>query len=158
MKQIHILVGSMLGGTEYVADMLNDALNNHGAESQVHTEFDDIEQLISHDHFWLICTSTHGAGDIPDNIYPLLEFLQQRPALHQQYYDVIGIGDSSYDTFNHAALTLDEELEQCGAIRTSEPLLIDVQRDPLPEEPALEWLSEWYDRNFTEAELADEEE
>ncbi len=145
MKQVHILVGSMLGGTEYVADMLNDALNDHQVESHVHTEFDEIEQYISADSFWLICTSTHGAGDLPDNIQPLEVFLAQRPALNEIEYDVIGIGDSSYDTFNQAAKTLDEEMEQCGAQRFREPLLIDVQVDPLPEEPALEWLGEWYE-------------
>ncbi len=152
MKKIHILVGSMLGGTEYVADMLNDALNDHDVESQLHTEFEEIEDLIGNDTHWIICCSTHGAGDLPDNIQPFADFLQRRPSLHHQRYDVIGIGDSSYDTFNQAAKTLDEEMEQCGGIRTSEPLFVDVQQDPLPEEPALEWLSEWFEHNTVPAE------
>lgn len=154
MTQVHILVGSMLGGTEYVADMLNDALNDHGVESQIHLEFDDIDEYVDADSFWIVCTSTHGAGDLPDNIEPLAEFLQQRPDLHHIRYDVIGVGDSSYDTFNQAAQTLDEELEQCGAQRQSDPLLIDIQVDPLPEEPALNWLGEWYEKNIQ----ADEQE
>ncbi|MCM2678112.1 FMN-binding protein MioC [Echinimonas agarilytica] len=144
MKKIQILCGTMLGGTEYVADMLNDALTNQGLESQVHMEFEQISDLAEPDSFWLVCTSTHGAGDLPDNIEPLLEYLQARPDLRHIKYDVIGIGDRSYDTFNQAAQTLDEELEQCGAVRLSEPLLIDVQEDPLPEEPALNWLTDWY--------------
>lgn len=148
MTQVHILVGSMLGGSEYVADMMNDALNDHGVESQVHLEFDEIEQAVSPESYWLICTSTHGAGDLPDNIEPFAEFLRSRPDLHQIKYDVVGIGDSSYDTFCQAARTLDEELEQCGAYRLSEPLLIDIQQDPLPEEPAMNWLGEWYERNI----------
>lgn len=149
MTQVHILVGSMLGGTEYVADMLNDALNDHGVESQIHLEFDDIDEYVDADNFWIVCTSTHGAGDLPDNIQPLAEFLRARPDLHQIRYDVIGVGDSSYDTFNQAAQTLDEELEQCCAQRQSDPLLIDIQQDPLPEEPALNWLGEWYERHIS---------
>lgn len=157
MTQVHILVGSMLGGTEYVADMLSDTLNDHGVESHVHLEFDDIDEYVDPECFWLICTSTHGAGDLPDNIEPLVDYLHQRPDLHKIRYDVIGIGDSSYDTFNQAAQTLDEELEQCGAQRQSDPLLIDIQVDPLPEEPALNWLGEWYEKHIssTEGEVED---
>ena len=157
MTQVHILVGSMLGGSEYVADMLNDALNANDVESYVHTEFEDIEEFISPENIWLICTSTHGAGDLPDNIEPLREYLLTRPDLRELRYDVIGIGDSSYDTFNQAAKTLDEELEQCGAIRLSELLLIDVQQDPLPEEPALNWLGEWYETHLLSEEKEDDE-
>ena len=144
---VHILVGTTLGGTEYVADMMNDALKDHGIESRVLVEFDDITECTNKNDYWIICTSTHGGGELPENIQQLSEYLNSQPNLNKVHYDVIGIGDSSYDTFCQAAKTLDEEIEQCGAIRTLEPFYIDIQKHPLPEDLALNWLNEWYEKN-----------
>ncbi|MBD1388133.1 FMN-binding protein MioC [Neiella sp. HB171785] len=149
MTNIHILVGSMLGGTEYVADCLADDLNAAGYTSQVHIDFADIGALTDN-AIWLVCSSTHGAGDLPDNIEPLADYLATKPDLHHLRYGVIGIGDTSYDTFNQASITLDQLLQQAGAIRLGQPLHIDVQADELPEEPAQQWLKGWIEQYLTD--------
>lgn len=148
MTQLHILVGSMLGGTEYVADCLADDLGQLDIACTVHTDFADPAALTK-DATWLICTSTHGAGDLPDNIEPLADYLQQTPDLSHLNYGVIGIGDTSYDTFNQAGKTLDQLMQQCHAKRLGEPLYIDVQDDDLPEEPAQVWLKAWTEQYLT---------
>ncbi|GGA65353.1 sulfite reductase [Neiella marina] len=149
MTNIHILVGSMLGGSEYVADCLADDLAAAGHNCQVHIDFDDIAALTDN-AVWLICSSTHGAGDLPDNIEPLADYLGQNPDLSHLQYGVIGIGDTSYDTFNQASITLDQLLQQTGAKRLGQPLHIDVQVDSLPEEPAQRWLKGWIEQYLTD--------
>ncbi|MBW8189810.1 FMN-binding protein MioC [Neiella marina] len=146
MTKINIMVGTMLGGSEYVADCLADDLKLANLDSTVHSEFNDLADYDLND-IWLICTSTHGAGDLPDNIEPLAELLRQQPDLSSLHYGVIGIGDTSYDTFNQAAKTLDQLLQQCQANRLGEPLYIDVQANDLPEEPAQQWLKSWIEQN-----------
>lgn len=43
---------------------------------------------------WLIISSTHGAGDIPDNLSPFYEALQeQKPDLSAVRFGAIGIGE-----------------------------------------------------------------
>ena len=63
---IHIITGSTLGGAEYVGDHLSDLLNENGFETTIHNQ----PELASIDNqgTWLLITSTHGAGEYPDNI------------------------------------------------------------------------------------------
>ncbi len=49
---------------------------------------------------WLIISSTHGAGDIPDNLVPFYDALQEKLAdLSAVRFGAIGIGSREYDTF-----------------------------------------------------------
>ena len=66
MANVQIIVGSMLGATEYVADAVEAELTPAGHQVTVHLQpdYNDIPES----DFWLVCTSTHGAGDLPDNI------------------------------------------------------------------------------------------
>ena len=47
---------------------------------------------------WIVCTSTHGAGELPDNIQPFAKQLEGADLSAVNAY-VIGLGDTSYDTF-----------------------------------------------------------
>ncbi|HCA77776.1 MAG TPA: nitric oxide synthase, partial [Alteromonas sp.] len=65
-RHFTLLVGSVLGASEYVADAIAEALRARGYKVTILTQpdMDDIEA----DSTWFICTPTHGAGDLPDNI------------------------------------------------------------------------------------------
>ena len=65
-----------MGSAEYVAEQLSYALNSLGITTQLHDqpEFSDIDQQNT---IWLICTSTYGAGDYPENFISFVEDVTQ---------------------------------------------------------------------------------
>ena len=138
---IHIITGSTLGGAEYVGDHLNDLLEEQGQAITLHNqpEYASIPQQDT----WLIVTSTHGAGEFPDNIKPLItELTEQAPQLDKVRFAVIAIGDSSYDTFCAAGQAAHELLTNLGAQAISDCFTIDVLETPVPEDAAEEWFND----------------
>lgn len=131
-----IIVGSMLGAAEYVADALAEVIREHDKQAEIHLtpSLDDI----SGDSTWIVCTSTHGAGDLPDNIQPFASSLKDSDLSHVSAY-IVGLGDSSYDTYCYGAQTMETLLKQGGATLLSEPLHIDVLHHPIPEDQAVAW-------------------
>ncbi|GGB16773.1 FMN-binding protein MioC [Agarivorans gilvus] len=138
---IEIIVGSTLGSAEYVADELEALLKEqHQVKIHLDAEFSELNQQA----LWLICSSTHGAGDVPDNLQPFYQYLlKQQPDLSAVSYTVVAIGSSSYDTFCGAGKDLDLLLESLAATRLKPRLEIDVDLEPVPEEPAAAWLESW---------------
>ncbi|MCK8046858.1 FMN-binding protein MioC [Shewanella sp. 1CM18E] len=142
MAKVEILVGTTLGGTEYVADEISDQLSDLGHETLIHLT-PNLSEL-SKDSLWIIVSSTHGAGDLPDNILPFFEEIQaNKPDLSTVKYALCAIGDSSYDTFCQGPEKLIEQLDLCSAQVFVDKIQIDVQYNPIAEEAALSWLSEW---------------
>ncbi|MGO1295923.1 MAG: FMN-binding protein MioC [Vibrio sp.] len=145
---IHIITGSTLGSAEYVGDHLNDLLEAQGLATTIHNQPDPSD--IPATGIWLIVTSTHGAGDYPDNIQPFISYLQETPPRTQDLkYAVVAIGDSSYDTFCGAGKHAYALLEDIGATPLTECLTIDVQNYPVPEDAAEEWFATVTDK-FTQ--------
>lgn len=146
MSNIQILVGSTLGGSEYVAEAVQPLLDEAGFDSEI--QFDPDLNILSlqTDQIWLICLSTHGAGDYPDNFKPFVEQLQQvNASINDVRYGIIAIGDSNYDTFCGAAKNIDFLLEEMGAVRLGDRFEIDVSKYPIPEDKVLEWIPLWID-------------
>ena len=139
MSRFEILVGSMLGATEYVADAVGEKLRERSLPFQIHLSPDLTE--LDTQAVWLICSSTHGAGDLPDNIQPFAEQLHQAD-LKQVHYLLIGLGDSSYDTFCEGGKQLHAMMQKAGARALCEPYYIDVLTHPIPEEEAVEWFEQ----------------
>ncbi|MEZ9514313.1 FMN-binding protein MioC [Vibrio splendidus] len=142
---IHIITGSTLGGAEYVGDHLNDLLEAQGHEIELHNqpEYNNIPQQGT----WLVVTSTHGAGDFPDNIQPLINALtQESPDLSAIRFAVIALGDSSYDTFCSAGKLVHSQLKKLGAQPISDCFTIDVLETPVPEDAAEEWFNDHNDQ------------
>lgn len=142
MAKIALLVGTTLGSSEYVADEIAEQLTqlNH------HTEVFIDPQLAQLSDFsmWIIVSSTHGAGDLPDNIVPFYKQLMlEMPDLNGIQHALCAIGDSSYDTFCQGPEKIIDLLVQCGSKPIVDKIQIDVQQDPVPEEPALAWLIQW---------------
>jgi len=142
MQSVNIIVGSQMGSAEYVAEQLAEALEQQGIQVQLHEQpvFDDIDQQ---DTIWLLCTSTYGAGDYPENLLPFVKSINQQADLKGLNYSVIGLGDTSYDTYNYAGRNLDELLANKGANRVAERLELNILDEALPEDTALAWLPSW---------------
>ncbi|QJR80973.1 FMN-binding protein MioC [Alteromonas pelagimontana] len=131
-----ILVGSVLGAAEYVADALAEVIKSagHEAEIQLTPQYGEI----SSGSTWIVCTSTHGAGDFPDNIQPFTKEVAAVDLSGVNAY-IIGLGDSSYDTFCFAAKNMSTLITEKGATLLAEPFFIDVLNHPIPEDAAIEW-------------------
>lgn len=146
MSIVEIIVGSMMGGTEYVAEACDDKLQSLGLNT--HLQFQpDYAATNKENTFWLICTSTHGAGDYPDNIRPFIDQLTQTTEdLSTVTFTVIGVGDSSYDTFCQAAKDIEKLLLSKGCVKKFDLLTIDMQQDIDPEHLATSWLDQHKDQ------------
>lgn len=142
MADITLISGSTLGSAEYVAEHLAEKLEEAGFSTEtLHgPELDELNL----DGLWLIVTSTHGAGDLPDNLQPLLEQIEeQKPDLSQVRFGAVGLGSSEYDTFCGAVRKLDQQLITQGAMRVGDILEIDVIQHEIPEDPAEIWVKNW---------------
>lgn len=138
---IHIITGSTLGGAEYVGDHISDQLIEQGLQTQVHNQpnLNEIEAK----GIWLIITSTHGAGDYPDNIQPFIEAIKSTPPrMSDVKFAVIAIGDSSYDTFCGAGRDARATLLDIGGQELCPHLEIDIIENPVPEDAAEIWLND----------------
>lgn len=139
MTTIHLITGSTLGGAEYVADHLNEVLSGQGFEVALFNQavFDDIKNAKN----LLVVTSTHGAGELPENIQPLFEeIVAQQADFSTMKFGVIGLGSSDYDTFCNAVNIVTEQLSARGATAVCEPLKIDVVNNFDHDGTAEEWL------------------
>ena len=144
MAKFEIIVGSVLGASEYVADALQEVLLKHTHSAEIHLtpQLSDLDQSAT----WLICTSTHGAGDLPDNIQPFAEQLKTQD-LSKHSFLIVGLGDSSYDTYCHASIQMENIMLNAGAKLLCPALHIDVLNHPIPEDAAVEWLKIWLKNN-----------
>ncbi|WP_440866397.1 FMN-binding protein MioC [Symbiopectobacterium purcellii] len=140
MADITLISGSTLGSAEYVAEHLAELLEQQGFSTDIQhgPQLDDLPQS----GIWLLVSSTHGAGELPDNLQPLFKQISDRKAdLSQVRYGAIGIGSKEYDTFCGAIVTVDRILADRGAKRIGEMLQIDITEHDIPEDPAEIWLA-----------------
>jgi MioC protein len=144
MATILILVGTESGNAQMVADALQPVLATAGHAVDVTDKAATAADLQAHDVLLVVC-ATHGSGDIPTNILPLVEALHRdKPDLSGHRYGVIALGDMTYqDTFCGGGKKVDEVLERCGAKKVGERLEVDASEQPLPDEEALTWIEGW---------------
>lgn len=142
MADITLISGSTLGSAEYVAEHLADKLEEAGFSTE--TLHGPTLDELSLQGLWLVVSSTHGAGELPDNLLPLYEALeQQRPDLSALRFGAVGIGNREYDLFCGAIKQFEQLIVSLGATRIGERLEIDVLEHEIPEDPAEVWLENW---------------
>jgi MioC protein len=143
--KISILVGTMTGTAQLCAQEMELALDD--GDNRVETLLMDQldSSVFSRDGVFLICTSTYGQGDVPDNAKALYDDLRaRRPNLSGVRYGVFGLGDRTYaETFNFGGKRFDDILAELGATRIGERHKHDASSGVLPEETALEWCQQW---------------
>jgi MioC protein len=150
MSNIQIIVGSMLGGTEYVGEACEETLVDLDHQVNIHLKPDlstiisqTFAELSNKNSIWIICTSTHGAGDYPDNIEQFVSDLTHCDQdLSTVKFLTIGIGDSNYDTFCYAAINIANTLKSIGCKEIVSVKKLDMSLDIDPEELAQQWILE----------------
>jgi len=140
-RKIKILVGTMTNTAEYVAQAIEldcadlvDAIEVHMMDALDISAFEE-------DALYVICTSTYGAGDVPDNAKALYDSLAQSPRfLGAVRYGVIALGDSAYpQTFCNGGLRFDERLTDLGAVRMGDVFRHDASAGTEPEVEGVAW-------------------
>ncbi|MCZ2292594.1 MAG: flavodoxin domain-containing protein [Burkholderiales bacterium] len=148
--RIKLLVGTMTGTAELVAQEVQQTLEAAGHDAEV-LMMDTVGiDVFSRGGVFIVCTSTHGYGDIPDNAFEFFENLEQRrPPLNNVTYGVIALGDGTYgDNFCKAGDRFDALLTELGARRAGEPLRHDANSGDVPEEAAIQWVTAWADEHL----------
>lgn len=148
--KITILVGTMTGTAEMVAQEVQTALEGAGHQAEIQMMDGLDSAALSQGGTFLICTSTYGQGDIPDNAQALFSSLEtERPDLSGVTYGLIALGDRTYkDTYCQGGRRFDELLTQLGAKRAGEILQHDASSGTLPEEVAAEWIVPWVEQHL----------
>ena len=146
-ENIHILVGTMTGTAELVADEILDTLVDKGADAEILLMDDLRADAVSSADTVIICTSTYGQGDVPDNAQALLESLKEaKPDLSSVRYGVFALGDMTYaQTFCFGGKQFDDTLKELGAKRVGDVRLHDASAGSLPEDEAADWAADWFD-------------
>ena len=146
--KLTILVGTMTGTAQLVAQELELRLDDGDLQAQTRLMDGLDAAAFAGGGLFLICTSTYGQGDVPDNAKRLYESLQNaRPDLSQVQYGVIALGDRTYaETFCNGGKRFDRVLSELGARRIGEAMLHDASAGTMPEEVAAEWARLWVEK------------
>jgi MioC protein len=145
-SRLLILVGTMTNTAEHVAQAIEmdcaDLVDR--IEARLMDGLDI--RVFDEDALYLICTSTYGAGDVPDNARALYESLGNEPRfLGGVRYGVIALGDQSThpQTFCQGGRRFDERLTDLGAVRVGEVFCHDASSGTEPEVVSAAWCREW---------------
>lgn len=143
--EITILVGTMTGTAQSVAQEVELTLEDEHTRLKV-VPMDGLDAgVFAGGGPFLICTSTYGQGDVPDNARALYESLKSaRPNLSHVSYGVIALGDRTYaETFCNGGRRFDAILTELGARRIGDVMLHDASAGTMPEEVATGWSRSW---------------
>jgi len=143
--QLTILVGTMTSTAELVAQAVQLAIEDDDVQIDI-KPMDALDAgVFASGGLFLVCTSTYGQGDVPDNAKALFASLTQtRPDLAAVDYAVIALGDRTYaETFCFGGKRFDELLSALGATRIGEVFRHDASAGTMPEELAAEWAVDW---------------
>jgi MioC protein len=150
--KLKILVGTMTSTAEYVAQSIQmDCADLVSDIELVLMDGKDIS-VFDEDALYLICSSTYGSGDVPDNARALYESLDTAPKfLGHVHYGVIALGDRTYmQTFCFGGKKFDERLQGLGAHRIGDVWCHDASSGTLAESEATAWCREWLTQAMAE--------
>jgi len=136
-RSILILYGSQSGNSEEVAIQTGNAALKHDLQPTVRAMDEISVSDIPKQTRVLICCSTWGDGEQPDNAEDLWEAANNEDieSLNGLHYSVLALGDSSYDLFCESGKEWDKWFESKGATRIHDRVDCDVDF----EEPAQIW-------------------
>ena len=146
IDQVKILVATMTGTAELVAEEISDVLTEKGLSVDT-LLMDDLDETVFADPAAVvICTPTYGQGDVPDNGQAFFEALEKnRPDLSHLRYAVFALGDMTYaQTFCRSGELFDTLLTNLGGERVGEVMRHNASASSLPEDDAGAWAENWF--------------
>ena len=147
--KLKILVGTMTSTADYVAQAIQMDCADLVDDIEVHLmdtlDINVFNEANAKDAIYLICSSTYGQGDVPDNARALYESMDASPQfLGHVRYGVIALGDRTYlQTFCFGGKKFDERLQDMGAQRIGDVWCHDASSGTMPESEGTEWCRQW---------------
>ena len=147
--KLKILVGTMTSTADYVAQAIQmdcgDLVDDIAIELMDSLDISIFSEENAKDAVYLICSSTYGQGDVPDNARALYESMAATPQfLGHVRYGVLALGDRTYlQTFCFGGKKFDERLTDLGAQRIGEVWCHDASMGTMPEEEGTAWCRQW---------------
>ena len=147
MDRAVVLVGTETGNAEDLAAEFAVTLEGAGVESEV-VDMEDAEpRLLNGSSAVVVCTASHGLGELPDNSIGFFEALgEEWPDLEGVMFAVCGLGDSVYPDFCEAGRIWSHFLADLGATEVIERYEIDGFPDQEDIEGACEWVEQAVER------------
>lgn len=142
MAEVGIFVGTMYGNSLLVAEEAQTILGGLGHQAKVFEDPTVADWESYTGKYALVVTSTTGQGDLPDSIVPLFNDLQDMYQPHLRY-GIIALGDSTYANFCGGGKRFGALLQEQGAQRIGDMLMIDASEDPEPESVSNPWVEQW---------------
>lgn len=142
MPKVMIVYASLTGNTEECAEILEEALEELGAEVELaESVFADPEDFKDYD-IAIVGTYTYGTdADLPDEIVDFYEELEEVD-LSGKIYGAFGSGDTFYDKYCQSVDDFDEQFAKTGAVKGAESVKVDLN----PEEQDIENLKVFAER------------
>jgi len=146
MSDLVILVGTVTGNAELVGEEMQYVLQD---ERDLSVEVQSMDGLTAESltpgPIYILCTSTYGVGDLPDNAQDFYDDLKaSKPDLSWLKYAVYSLGDSVYNTtFCFGGQHFDELLTKLGATRIGAVAQHDASEDGLAEDCGAGWVRVW---------------
>jgi len=143
VEEAVILVGTEMGNAEEVSDHLAATLEELGIESEI-VDIEEAEpSLLDGSRAVIVCTATHGIGELPENSLDFCERLEKdRPDLTGVMFCVCGLGDSMYPDFCEGGRIWSRLLSELGA----EEVIERHEIDGFPEQDDIDAACEWVER------------
>ena len=147
--KLKILVGTMTSTADYVAQAIQmdcaDLVDDIEIELMDKLDISVFSAENAKDAVYLICTSTYGQGDVPDNARALYESMAAAPQfLGHVRYGVLALGDRTYlQTYCFGGQKFDERLADLGAQRIGDVWCHDASEGTMPETEGTKWCRQW---------------
>ena len=134
-EPLTILYGSQTGNAEDIAETLRERAEAAGLNATVYDMLDYKPKDLKKEKNVIVCVSTHGEGDPPDNAEELHAFIygKKAPKLDGLKFSVLAFGDTSYEHFCQTGKDFDAQLEKLGGKRLTDRVDLDVDFDEAAE-------------------------
>ncbi|MBB6123090.1 flavodoxin domain-containing protein [Sphingobium subterraneum] len=143
--EITILVATMGGTAELAAEEIANYIEDSGGSAKIVRMENATPATLAQGGLFVICSSTYGTGEVPDNGKPFYAALtHERPDLSEVRYGVMALGDSIYpNTFAFGGKKFDALFSELGATRIGDICIHDARGKIYPEDAAIEWAEAW---------------
>ena len=146
MASLTIIVGTVYGNAQHVAEQVEESLAGQGVDCVLESDpsvsdFTDADAL-------LIITSTTGQGDVPPNLeFVFSDLKDDAPQLTGKPFAVAALGDSSYgESFCGAGKQFQSLLSELQASAVADMLEVDAIETLEPEKDVVDWVNSIKDK------------